>query len=103
MSATMAAMSRRPSPLAETTMRRWPFSRRIWFGPSPSSTLASSRSGTKPLGVETSRSCSPVVDRFSSETRMTTSKRRLPSTICDTTRPLDSASSASVRAAGVMP
>ena len=34
---------------------------------------------------------------------MTTSKRRLPSTIWDTTRPLASASSASVSAAGVMP
>ena len=37
-----------PSVLAWTTMRRRPFSRRTWFGPSPSSTSAKVRSGTRP-------------------------------------------------------
>ena len=38
----IAAMSRLPSPLPKTTMRRCAFSRWIWFGPSVSSTSASS-------------------------------------------------------------
>ena len=45
--------------------------------------------------------CSPVVERFWSDRRITTSKRRLPSTICDTTPAISTiASRASSRAAG---
>ena len=92
----MAAMSRRPSVLPKTAMRRWPFSRRIWFGPSASCTSATMRSGTCPVGVAMSRSPRPVVERSWSERRMTTSKRRLPSTICETVRPFDIVSRACV-------
>lgn len=53
-----------PSVLARTTIRRRPFSRAIWFGPSVSSTVAMRFSGTRPLGVFNQEfaqaSCGPV-------------------------------------------
>ena len=84
-------------------MRRWPFSRSIWLGPSVSSTVAIIRSGTYPVGVAIRRSSRPVVERSWSDNRITTSKRRLPSTICETVRPFDIVSRASVTVAGVRP
>ena len=44
-----------------------------------------------------------MVERSWSERRIITSKRRLPSTICDTLRPFDRASNACVTAAGRQP
>ena len=63
-----------------------------------------SRSGTRPVGVSTSRSPRPGVDAvLRRRARMTTSKRRLPSTICETTRPLDERLQRLGEAAGVTP
>ena len=73
--ATIAAMSARPSVFASTTMRRRPFSRRIWLGPSVSFTSAICRAGTQPDGVSIRRSPSPSVVRSLSGRRITTSKR----------------------------
>jgi len=89
--------------LACTTMRRVPFSRRIWFGPSSSTTSAKVRSGTRPLGVSTSMLASASVVRSASDRRSTTSKRFWPSTTWLSTLPLLSFSSASVSVAGVTP
>ena len=58
-------------------MRRRPSSRRIWLGPSVSSTGAKAPSGTRPAGVSTSMSNSAPVVRSASARRSTTSKRRL--------------------------
>ena len=103
MSATTTATSRPPEVLASTTMRRRPPSRRIWFGPSVSVTSATCESGTQPEGVSISRPESPSVVRAASGRRTTTSKRRAPSTRRETTRPLESRSSASVTCAGWRP
>ena len=96
-------MSRRPSPLPYTTIRRCVPSRWIWFGPSVSTTSASALKRHESGRRWDQEIASPVVERFWSERRITTSKRRLPSTICETLRPFDSVSRACVTAAGVRP
>ena len=102
MSPMILAMSE-PSVLARTTMRRRVLSRRIWLGPSVSTIWANDDSGTRPAGVSTISFDSPSVVRSGSASRSTTSWRRLPSMICETTRPFSSVSSVSVTCDGVTP
>ena len=71
----------------ETTMRRRPSSRWIWFGPSDSSTSASDASGTAPRGVSTSTSASPARVRALSASCSDTAYRRGPSITSATRSP----------------
>ena len=102
MSATILAMSE-PSVLANTAMRRRPFSRWIWLGPSVSTTVATASSGMRPAGLSISILPSARVERSASLMRRTTSKRLELSATCETTRPLDSVSSASITVLGFSP
>ena len=90
-SATICAMSAAPSVLASTTMRRRPFSRRIWFGPSVSRISAICRAGIQPDGRLDQQVAEPLRGprlgpAGASRRRSGGSHRRR----CETTRPFES-------------
>jgi hypothetical protein len=102
MCATIVAMFE-PSVLVITAMRRTPSSRRIMLGPWVNETVANDDSGTAPDGVSSRSRARALGVRSTSPSRITTSKRRPLSMICDTVWPLAKLSSTWVMAAGVTP